>query len=147
MLRKYGYYYLKCPNHPFANKRGAVRHHRFVIEEYLTKQFGCPTFLFPDFHVHHLDHNRLNNDLSNLEIVTQKEHLLIHSLEKPMTGRKYSEEWRRHMSEGHVGHPVSQATREKIRKKNMGHPCSEETRMKIRNSKYHKRKQANVRNI
>ena len=28
--------------------------------------------------IHHKDHNSLNNDLSNLEIMTKKEHNIIH---------------------------------------------------------------------
>lgn len=46
--------------------------HRKVMENYLGRK------LRPDEIVHHKDKNKLNNDISNLEIVTRSEHIKLH---------------------------------------------------------------------
>ncbi len=55
------------------NKNGKVRsEHRIIMEKLL----GRP--LEADEVVHHIDGNKWNNDLSNLTVVTRREHALIH---------------------------------------------------------------------
>ena len=49
--------------------------HRRVMEEYLGRE------LKPDEIVHHIDGNKLNNDISNLQLVTRAEHIDIHRKE------------------------------------------------------------------
>lgn len=49
--------------------------HRKVMEEYLGRE------LSPDEIVHHIDGNKLNNDISNLQLVTRAEHINIHRKE------------------------------------------------------------------
>jgi hypothetical protein len=46
--------------------------HRIVMEEYLGRE------LLPTEIVHHIDGNKLNNDISNLMIVSNSEHMKIH---------------------------------------------------------------------
>ena len=46
--------------------------HRIVMEEYL----GRP--LLQTEHIHHIDGNRSNNDVKNLELITPKKHNNIH---------------------------------------------------------------------
>lgn len=50
------------------------KEHRLVMERYL----GRP--LSPDEHVHHIDGNKLNNDISNLQIMDAREHGYEHLL-------------------------------------------------------------------
>lgn len=84
--------------HPFATKRvsragtpvAAMERHRAIYEANLNgltfAEFRAATdrpnsLLFVDpkiFHIHHRDHNHLNNDRSNLEMLTAKEHLRLH---------------------------------------------------------------------
>lgn len=47
--------------------------HRLVMEQHLGRE------LRPDEVVHHKDENKLNNDISNLEILSRREHRLKHS--------------------------------------------------------------------
>lgn len=54
----------------------AVKQHRKVMEDYLGRK------LRPDEVVHHKDHNRANNDISNLEVMTKSEHSRLHACEK-----------------------------------------------------------------
>ncbi|MDR4491344.1 MAG: HNH endonuclease [Candidatus Nitrosocosmicus sp.] len=86
MLDKDGYTLIKRPFHPYTDTRGYVRHHRLVIEQYLTIKFGIPIYLLPYFVVHHKDNNKQNNVLSNLEILTKRQHDSLPRLD--MTNRK-----------------------------------------------------------
>ena len=52
---------------------------RLVMENHLKRK------LFPSEFVHHKDGNKLNNDLSNLELVTPKRHAEIHLLKHAET--------------------------------------------------------------
>ena len=65
-----GYIYVTKWNHPFANCRGRIMEHRLVMEEkigrYLTKKEV----------VHHLNHDKTDNRIENLELsASQSEHL------------------------------------------------------------------------
>lgn len=63
-----GYYYVYDPKHPMANKAGKVYVHRFIASDF----YGIE--LTSDMHVHHIDHDKLNNEPSNLAILTASEH-------------------------------------------------------------------------
>lgn len=62
------------PEHPNCNSRGCVYEHRLVME----KQIG--RYLTKDEVVHHIDFNTQNNDISNLMLMTPKEHKRLHNL-------------------------------------------------------------------
>lgn len=63
-----GYLYVYQPTHPMANKAGKVYVHRYVAQTF----YGI--VLTSDLVVHHKDENKLNNEPSNLEIMTYEEH-------------------------------------------------------------------------
>lgn len=67
-----GYNYAYFPKHPLANKSGKVYEHRYIAwlnnGRYLPD--GC--------HVHHKDGDKTNNSPSNLQILTQLEHIREH---------------------------------------------------------------------
>jgi len=50
--------------------------HRVVMMEYLGRD------LYPEEHVHHIDGNPKNNDISNLELLTAQEHHRYHMIEQ-----------------------------------------------------------------
>jgi len=52
--------------------RNGIPKHRYVMEQYLGR------LLRSDEVVHHIDRNKLNNDISNLQLVTKEEHMRIH---------------------------------------------------------------------
>lgn len=61
-----------CRLHPTGQKE-INREHRFILQ-----QMGN---VIPDkYHVHHKDHNKTNNNLDNLEILSPKEHAKKHPL-------------------------------------------------------------------
>lgn len=49
-----------------------IREHRAIMQDYLGRE------LLPIELVHHKDGNKRNNDISNLEITTRSEHLVLH---------------------------------------------------------------------
>ena len=57
-----GYKKIRCPEHPNVDASGYVYEHRLVVEEHIGK------FLKKGEVVHHRNHNRLDNDIDNLEL-------------------------------------------------------------------------------
>jgi dUTP pyrophosphatase len=93
-LTIYGYIKVRVLEHPLRDCDGFVLLHRLVVEshlrendeasEYLTFVDGCPfSVLNRDYIVHHIDGNKLNNLLNNLEIMSLAEHSRLHKLESP----------------------------------------------------------------
>lgn len=58
-----GYVLLKMPNHPNANN-GYVLEHRYIMEQKLGRYLESYEV------VHHIDHNKQNNSIENLELLT-----------------------------------------------------------------------------
>lgn len=72
-----GYIKRRVENHPFSDKRGYVSEHRLVMEAHLGR------FLTDKEIIHHIDQDRSNNVLSNLELLDQPTHAADH-----MTGKR-----------------------------------------------------------
>lgn len=53
-----------------------IREHRIVMQEHLGRE------LTSDEVVHHKDKDKLNNDISNLEVMTNEEHSRMHAIER-----------------------------------------------------------------
>lgn len=49
-----------------------LQEHRVVMETYLGRKLKRTE------HVHHIDHDRLNNSISNLQVLNSKEHFKLH---------------------------------------------------------------------
>lgn len=70
-----GYRMIHMPEHPHADSKGYVREHRLVVEQHLGR------ILEPNEHVHHIDRNKQNNAIENLEVLSDVEHTKLHSRE------------------------------------------------------------------
>ena len=79
--------------------------------------------------IHHIDHNKMNNALSNLVYLTPSEHTKLH-----MKGKHNSEETKRKISESFKGKKRSEETKRKISESQKGRRLSEETKRKISES-------------
>jgi len=75
-MRDDGYISVYFPEHPAASKDGYVMEHRLLME----KKIG--RLLEKDEVVHHINHNRKDNRLVNLKLMTFKEHAALHMKER-----------------------------------------------------------------
>jgi len=97
-VTNYGYVADYCPNHPFKRgDDGRVLRHRLVVEEH-SDLFDPSYFIEIDGHkylkkeyvVHHKNHNKMDNRIENLEIMTLSAHSSMHNLEKAVARDKKS---------------------------------------------------------
>ncbi len=74
--REYGY--IMAWDHPFRWKIGYTAIYRLIYEKYLTKINGIKTYIHSNLDVHHIDHNTKHNFITNLEIISHKDHKAYH---------------------------------------------------------------------
>lgn len=72
IIRKGDYKYALVPNHPNSTNNGYVLEHRIVMENHLGR------LLTKDEVVHHINGNRKDNRLENLQLMNNKEHNRFH---------------------------------------------------------------------
>lgn len=82
IVSKGDYLYTVVRDHPKKTKNDYVLLHRVLMENHLGR------LLDSDEIVHHKNHDRKDNRIENLEIMTMKEHSRMHMKER---GRKYAE--------------------------------------------------------
>lgn len=75
IISKGDYDYALVPEHPKATKNGYVLLHRVIMENHLGR------LLNDDEVVHHKDHDKKHNVIENLEVLSAKEHNILHGLE------------------------------------------------------------------
>jgi len=77
VLRKDGYMLIRCPEYPGASINKYALEHRFVMANHLGR---C---LSPDEFVHHINDDRTDNRIENLELTTNSEHMKYHMSRLP----------------------------------------------------------------
>lgn len=78
-----GYIYVRKPDHHFADTDGYVRKHRLIYEKY----HKC--CLLRWVHIHHINGNRQDNRIKNLQPVSNSQHGQLHK--KDMSNRVCSD--------------------------------------------------------
>lgn len=88
-VTNYGYVKILVPGHPYADRDGRVLEHRFVVE---SNYHSFDSMYFEEingwivlkkiFDVHHIDENKLNNDITNLKVILRSEHTTLHNKNK-----------------------------------------------------------------
>jgi len=72
-----GYVLCYCPNHPKAYKKGQyVQEHILIMEKHIGR------FLNKKEIVHHINKDRSDNRIENLQLMTQSNHVRLHNLER-----------------------------------------------------------------
>lgn len=80
---KNGYYWVRVPNHPFCTDNYWVREHRIIAEKYLLNEensiiINGQKYLSPEYDVHHINFDKLDNRVENLIVLTRSEHQKLH---------------------------------------------------------------------
>jgi hypothetical protein len=75
-VRTDGYISVFVPDHPNCNAEGLVMEHRLVMEYHIGR------YLTKDEAVHHINHDRRDNRLENLQLMTHGEHTALHNRER-----------------------------------------------------------------
>jgi len=73
-----GYIWVYMPSHPNKNCSGYVLEHRLEMEKYIGR------YLRKDEDVHHIDGNKSNNLIENLELINHKDHGRMHAFQRWM---------------------------------------------------------------
>lgn len=71
-----GYVMVFAPDHPMAMTSGHVYEHRLVMEKAIGR------LLRPDEIVHHINHDRTDNRIENLQLMTVHDHMSMHMRER-----------------------------------------------------------------
>ena len=119
-------------------QRTYIKNGRPIFKKHWIHQWQMHTHVGykPEYVIHHLDHNKMNNSLSNLVYLTKSEHSKIHGKEafkgkhhsleskkklseinkgnKNMLGKHHTEESKKKMSEAAKGKTLSEETKRKI---------------------------------
>ena len=73
ILKDSGYILIRKPEHPNSDKKGYVLYHRLIVEEHIGR------YLSKEEVVHHIDFDKNNNNITNLQILNPTTHAEIHS--------------------------------------------------------------------
>lgn len=76
VVSKGDYNYALVPEHPNATNNGYVLEHRVIMENHLGRLLNANEV------VHHIDGNKKNNNILNLELMTREQHTSEHSRQK-----------------------------------------------------------------
>ena len=71
-IDKYGYRLILKKGHPMSNSKGYVPEHRFLMSQHLYRVLDSTEI------VHHINENKLDNRLENLELLSPFKHKSIH---------------------------------------------------------------------
>jgi len=78
-----GYIMIRKPNHPSSWKNGYIKLHRLIMEKYLGR------YLKEDEHIHHINGDKKDNRIDNLQLTNSSEHRKTHNIKDKKGVLKY----------------------------------------------------------
>lgn len=92
---KGGYVCIYSPSHPFSDQKRYVKEHRLIMEKHLGRILDRSEI------VHHVNHDRQDNRIENLQVMSNSEHIRLHK-----KGSTHSKESRIKISKAAKGRPA-----------------------------------------
>lgn len=78
-ISRYGYVLKYAPEHKRANHAGYVWEHLLVMENHIGRSLKYYGFKNPKNEIcHHIDMDKKNNNIENLQLMTDSEHVKLH---------------------------------------------------------------------
>ena len=128
-INKHGYYVITTNKENNHNKYL----HRLIAEDYFGEWINEPDPNGDRWHIHHIDGDKTNNCVLNLEPIPERDHKNLHN-----KGRTFSEETKQKMSEAHKGEnnyiygkTLSEEHKQKISESLTGRTFSDDSMMKM----------------
>lgn len=123
--REDGYVMIYKPDHPLVNSNDYIRKSRVVVENNIKE------FLPKDVIIHHINHNRSDDRIENLQILTSHaEHRKVHADEKALKACGYAH-WRKCRRCHQYDDPVNMICHKRKGRKNSFHFYHKECPEKI----------------
>ena len=72
------YYAIYKPFFKYSNKFGRVTEHRYIYHIYLSIKYNRIIYLPKSYDVHHINENTRDNSIKNLQLLSKKQHNIIH---------------------------------------------------------------------
>ena len=84
VITAFGYKSVTAWEHPYHDYGGRVLEHRLIAEQYLLDEINSieidgKRYLRPEFIVHHIDFDKLNNNVANLCVLRKETHVSFHN--------------------------------------------------------------------
>ena len=91
VIEHHSYLYEYAPDHPYSNIAGRVRQHRLIVEKEFERfdsiffeNINDKKILKAEYDIHHIDENKQNNNIDNLQILTRGQHTSLHNKMKSL---------------------------------------------------------------